>query len=275
MKETPTLRGQLAGLESVVNARDLGGYVVGDGRRVRRGLLFRGGALNRLSDYDLEKMRSVMGVVCCFDFRTEGETLSAPDRKIPGVEYVWLPAIDEHSGRLDKMSLPPLAYRNLDTWLPDHANEPFVQEVASGMYTELILNEYTQLQYAAFFQKILSYPEGSFYWHCSQGKDRTGLGAALMLAALGADRETIMADYALSNEWYRDEVAQVMEALRSRGSTPEAEAVIQTFIGVNCQYFEEALDCIDREFGSMDSFLEVTICLTADDREALKARFLE
>lgn len=275
MTARPTLQSQLIGLESVVNARDLGGYTVAGGRRVKRGLLMRGGALNRLSDADMERLCSEFGLVCCFDLRTEGETKSAPDREIPGVENIWLPTIDERSGTAGKMALPPLAYRSLDTWLPEHAHEPFVQEVAASMYTELVLNEYTQLQYAAFFQKVLSYPEGSFYWHCSQGKDRTGLGAALMLAALGADREMIMADYALSNDWYRDEVAGVMAVLRARGCTPAEEAVIQTFIGVNCGYFEAALDRIDSEFGSMDSYLENIICLTADDREALKERFLE
>ena len=76
--------------------------------------------------------------------------------------------------------------------------------MAANMYPSLIRSEYSQLQYATFLRLIVESPEdGGILWHCFQGKDRTGWGAAYLLFALGVDREAIIADFDLSNAAYR------------------------------------------------------------------------
>ena len=258
-------------LPSIANARELGGYVLPDGRKIKHGLLLRGGALALANQEDLDAMADVYHVVKVFDFRTSMELQRFPDKEVRGATNVWMPAFNEQSQTMDAMSLPQEAYRDLGVWLVAHGREPKVQEVARNMYQAMVENEFTQIQYAGFLQNIVNTPEGAVYWHCSQGKDRTGLGAALILAALGADRELIMKDYAISNIYYQDDLDWYMSQVTTEGE----RAALQTFIGVKCEYFEAALDWIDATFGSMHEFLTGPLCLSEEDMEILKNRYLE
>lgn len=258
-------------LPSIANARELGGYVLPDGSRIKRGLLLRGGSLNRASDEDLKTLHDRYNVVHNFDFRTEGEIRKFPDRTVEGSDYVWLPAIDPNTEKVAGASLPREAFDDLPTWLVAHSAEELVQKAASGLYSEMVMNEYTQLQYAAFLSQIVNTEQGAVYWHCSQGKDRTGLGAAFLLSALGADRNLIMEDYLVSAVYYHDE----FEGLKDAVKTDAEREVLRTFITVNPRYFLFALDLIDRRFGSMTEYLKGPLCLTNSDIEILRQRYLE
>ena len=270
-------KSQSAGLESLINARDLGGYVLPDGRRIKRGMLLRGGSLANVSDADRTVLKTRYHLSHIFDFRTEGEVDLAPDRPFAGVRYTWLPAIDPETEKMDSLSLPQEAYRNLSHYLVDEGNafNPAVQNVARHIYSEMVLNEYTQLQYAAFLQIIAGSQGGGIYWHCSQGKDRTGLGSAFLLSALGADRKLIMQDFDISNDYYRADIKWQIAKLRLKKHDAEAEKVIKTFIGCNVEYFSGALDLIDMKFGSMENYLKGPLCMSDDDIATIRARYLE
>lgn len=266
---------QLMPFKSIVNMRQLGGYQMSDGRHIKQNILMRGGSLNKASDEELALLHEKYDLRLVFDFRTDMEVKHQPDREVEGSKNVWLPAIDPETAALGTTTLPAEAYRNLFDFLVEHAGDPKAQEIARMMYPEMVLNEYTQLQYAAFFQTILNTPDGSVYWHCSQGKDRTGIGAAFLLAALGADRELILRDYELSNVYYIDQVADLAQRVMEKGGDAEAVKVIVTFIGANVEYFAKALDLIDEKFGSMEAYLHGPLCLTDENIKQLRERFLE
>ena len=257
-------------LPGVVNVRDLGGIRLPSGT-VRKGLLLRGGTLDSASDEAVSILSGQYHISKVFDFRTTFERTVAPDREIPGAQNVWLPAYDETSQSFIKRSLPQHAYRNLGPWLTEHAGEPFVQDVARHIYLDMVENEFTLIQYAGFFQNILLTEGGAVYWHCSQGKDRTGLGAALLLAALGADRATIMSDYSLSADWYAEELGRYTPLVK----TEEERTVLRTFVSVNPDYFSQALDFLEASYGSMQDVLEGPLCLSPDDIGALRSYYLE
>jgi len=270
-----TFEGQSIHLDSVVNARELGGYVMRDGRRIKKGVLLRGGGLANISDEDIDKLVNKYHLTHVFDLRTEGEVKRAPDRNISRVNHLWLPTIDPETEKFGDATLPQDAYANLPTYLVEHCDEPAVQEVAKKMYTSMITNEYTQLQYAAFLQILATYPGGTFFWHCTQGKDRTGLGSAFLLAALGADNNVIMEDYNISAEYYAEDVRVLTEAAAARGCDEEACKVIVTFAGANSEYFRDACHLIDSQYGGIDNYLRVQMCLGDDDIKALRDKFLE
>lgn len=264
------------GLDNVINARELGGYVMQDGRKIKKGLLLRGGNLSKASENDIRRLKNEYHLAINFDFRSEKEIMLSPDKPMANVEYMWLPTIDEKTAKLGKLNLPGHAYTNLPKYLVEHCFEQKVKEIAANMYPELVKNEYTQLQYAAFLQKIAGVEgERAVYWHCSQGKDRTGLGAALLLAALGADRDTIMEDFAISNSFYKEEIESTCKIIKEMGGSDEEFAVVQTFIGVKCDYFENALNIIDKEYGSMDQYLSDVMVLTDEDKDKMRNRLLE
>jgi len=188
-----------------------------------------------------------------------------------GANQIWLPAFDEFAETPANTVLPLEAYLDLGRWLVRNAHRLEVQKIAASMYLDMVHNEYTQLQYASFLQTIVNSNGGAIYWHCSQGKDRTGLGSALLLAALGADRTLIMADYNASADYYANELDRYVSLV----NTEEEKEVIRTFISVNPKYFSNALDSLEQKYGSMDNFLRDVLCLTDADKLALQKAYLE
>ena len=143
------------------------------------------------------------------------------------------------------------------------------------MYPSLIRSEFSQLQYAAFLRLIVEAPEdGGLLWHCAQGKDRTGWGAAFVMFALGVEREAVIADFDLSNEAYRPIVERLSNDIIQRGGGEAEMAVIQAFMGVSTANFIKTLELIDREYGGMKAYLNDILCLTHEDIQLLRKRFL-
>lgn len=262
-------------MEGIVNVRELGGLVMSDGRVVKHGLLLRGAALNKATDRDVKYMQEELNVKLIFDFRTEQEVKHAPDRDIPGAKYLWLPTLDPMNGKKGKDVFSAGGFRSAEELVLKGAFLPMVQRAARNMYTDIVDNEYSQLQYAVFLQKIKAVEEGSVFWHCSQGKDRTGLGAAFILGALGADRDTILKDYSVSEKAYVKEFEHIKNIIISLGGGHAELDVVQTFISISLRHFIEGLDLIDSKYGGMDAYLKNILLLSDSDRAILQERYLE
>ena len=251
-----------------------------DGRTIKHGLLLRGGYLRDASEHDIRRLSEEYKLAYIFDFRTEGEVRHVPDCFIPGAQNIWMPTIDPETEKLSDSHLPPEAYRHLDTFLYKNSSDPLVQTVGREMYPNLVHNEYTQLQYAAFLQTILKLPKANVkdrgvYWHCSQGKDRTGLGSAFLLMALGADFDLVLEDFALSNEYYQKEVDELNEKIAARGGTKADFDTVQAFVGVNVENFIRTFDEIRQRYGSLENYIDDILLFSDADKELLRNYYLE
>ena len=143
------------------------------------------------------------------------------------------------------------------------------------MYPSLIQSEFSQLQYAAFLRLIVEAPEdGGILWHCAQGKDRTGWGAAFLMFALGVSKEDIIADFEQSNIAYRP-INKLNADVLARGGGEAEMAVIQAFMGVSTPNFIRTLGLIDKEYGGMTAYLHEILCLSHDDIQVLRKRYLQ
>ena len=147
--------------------------------------------------------------------------------------------------------------------------------VAREMYPTLFFNPDCQAQFAKFFRHVITTESGAVLYHCTQGKDRTGVASALLLAALGASRETIVADFDATNRVYEADVKKYSRRVRLFGGKEEEIGVVKAFLGCNTDNFVKALDRIDAEYGSLDSYLEKVLGVTPEDREILRARYLK
>ena len=148
------------------------------------------------------------------------------------------------------------------------------QEKGRELYPSLVLSEFSQLQYASFLNLILETEEGAVLWHCSQGKDRTGMGAAFILAILGADRETIVKDFDRSNDIYRPLVEKFCAEVRAAGGGEDEEDTVRAFMGVSVKNFNRALDMIEARWGSIMHYLEDTMEVRPEDVKRLRERYL-
>ena len=261
--------------DNILNARDLGGIPAAGGRTIRPHRLLRTAHLHDASDADLQRLQDEYRICRVFDFRSLGEAEFQPDRPVPGAEHHLLPTIDMRAEQQTGKPIPDEAFLELDKHIVNYSFYPEVQMMAANMYPSLIRSEFSQLQYAAFLRLIIEGPEdGGILWHCAQGKDRTGWGAAFLMFALGVDRDTVIADFELSNTAYRPIVTQLNEDVMARGGGEAEMAVIQAFMGVSTPNFIKTLDLIDHEFGGMTEYLHTILCLSSADIHLLRDRYL-
>ena len=260
--------------DNIVNARDLGGMTGHEGKEVRSGMLLRSAHLHDATDADIRRLQNEYHLRRVFDLRSLGEAEFLPDREIEGATHHLLPTIDMSEERLTGQAIPQEAFLDLERHIVNYSFYPEVQMMAADMYPSLIRSEYSQLQYAAFLRLIIETPEGGVLWHCFQGKDRTGWGAAFILSALGVDREAIIADFDRSNDAYRDLVARLNNDIIARGGGEAEMDVVQAFMGVSTKNFRRTLDLIDREFGGMYEYLQNQLFLTKEDLHLLRKRYL-
>lgn len=231
-------------LSGARNVRDLGGYPAADNLRVRWGRLYRSAELNTLTAGDLEILTG-LGLKTIIDFRRPGEIEESPDlRPSSLVESINLP-IDPGS---------------FTAYIRAFGARRPGGEVMAGLYRIMIRDFQEPL---AEFLALAAEPErGPLLFHCAAGKDRTGIAAALLLAALGVDREIIFQDYLLSNPGLGDKYDHLLK------TQPElAPAVV-----VDASYLAAAFEVIDQEFGGLDEFLRLRL---RADRAALKTIYLE
>jgi len=261
--------------DNIINARDMGGLIGHDGRKVRSGMLIRSAHLHDATDEDICRLKDMYHLRRIFDFRSLGEAEFLPDREVPGATHHLLPTIDLSEERLTGQAIPQEAFLDLENHIVNYSFYPEVQAMAADMYPSLIRSEYSQLQYASFLRLIIETPEGAVLWHCFQGKDRTGWGAAFILFALGVDRDAIIEDFDRSNDAYRELVARLNSDIIARGGGEPEMDVVQAFMGVSTKNFRSTLDLIDREFGGMQEYLRNQLFLTKEDIQLLRKRYLE
>ncbi|MBI1350337.1 MAG: protein-tyrosine-phosphatase [Actinomycetales bacterium] len=175
-------------LGGIYNVRDLGGFPGTDGRRVRRGMLFRSSSLHRLGDADAWRE---FGARCVVDLRYDRERDAFP---LP--DFI---TNDTHAPLLP------------NHWRSDaEAKKGKPETFLSGVFQDMLeLGGPSVREILHALADADSYPAVFF---CMAGKDRTGVLAAILLSLLGVSEADIVADFELSGS----EVIALVDHLRSR-----------------------------------------------------------
>ena len=263
--------------EGIENARELGGLVMPDGRSIRLGTLVRSGNLSKASDKDVAILKDRFRLTDVYDFRFEAEAAAAPDREMEGVRNTLLSTLPQvfidgfSAGRADTAQIQASGFLER---LAQYAFDPRAQEMGRRLYPAIVMDPVSQQRYGAFLRGVLE-ADGGVLWHCSQGKDRCGWGAAFVLAALGASRETIVEDFDFSNVSYAAQVEAISQKVIEMGGGEEELAFIRAMVGVSKENFESTLDFIDSEFGSLSAYLEKALGFSAQDQAKLRSKLLK
>jgi protein-tyrosine phosphatase len=258
-------RVELAGQD---NFRDLGGYETSDGRRVKWRHLYRSGELSALTDDDVD-MLARLGIRTVVDLRGESEVAKkGPDRLPPGVSL--------HSIAIEPGDLSPIL------------GPAFVSGDFSGVPEDLLLRinrEYVRdwRHKLAELLRVAAEPANCpLVFHCTQGKDRAGINAAILLSALGVPWETVLEEYLLSNSQRREQAEAGLggmraSAARQRGVAPEDVDMtnIRGLFFVDSMYLGAAHDEITREFGSVEAFIRDGIGWSGSELQSLRDALLE
>ncbi len=237
-RRLPLLRGR--------NFRDLGGMPVAGGRRVVCGRLFRADDLHSLCQEDLDFLAAIP-IATVFDFRSASETARHPDKLPASVkQHVLLPIVP---GRLEPW--------NPDEGLRAKGGHGFMVDI----YRSLVLDEPCIVMYREFFQHVQKGDCLPLLFHCSAGKDRTGMAAACILLSLGVDWEHIVRDYMDSNICLAGKYDHIIAKNVERAPIFFADP----------GYLAAALAAMEEKSGSVDEYLRSVLGI---DAERMRACFL-
>lgn len=236
------------------NFRDLGGYRTADGRTVKWGLLYRSGQMHDLTPADYVTLQK-LGIRTVCDFRDARERTTEPTLWPAGQRPKVLS--DDYALDMSSLRLPG----DPSTWTHEQ-----VVTAMTATYPKL-LDQFNG-QYARMFAELLA-GDVPLAFHCTAGKDRTGVAAALLLTALGVPRATIIDDYLLSNQHMPPMPAHPTGFWAKL--SPEAA---RTFAGVDRRYIDAIFAVTDRHPGGTMGYLRDELGLDADKITKLRGMYL-
>lgn len=271
---------QSLSLTGVGNARELGGYTTEDGKTVKRGVLLRTAKLVNATEEDIERLLSAYHLAVDVDFRGDNEVERAPDPVMEGVEYLNIHILDDSMGPSEELEAEIAALEAQGVEI-DKITEIRLFMKYGGftdqMYVGFLSSDVGKAGYSRFFQALLALPEdGAILFHCSQGKDRTGCGAMLILFALGVDEETVMADFMLTNEYNAALIAEERQYLIENGvGEDELETFMKSMDQVFPEFMENAIQWMTEAYGSPLGYITGALGVTDEDIQLLRDHFLE
>lgn len=238
-------------LDGARNFRDFGGYINEDGDQVAWGKLFRSNQPAGMTDADYSKVASLK-IATIVDFRTEEERAKDPTNwqggRVP--EFVLLP-MGSTEAFVELDALVEAAIEAEDTVA--------LRELGAEVYRRMPIEYATEL--GDLLRDLASEQSVPVLLHCHAGKDRTGLGAALILSLLGVPRDTIMADYLHSND-------------RLLNDGVERSPIEQVYWGVEAEWLQASFDAIEAKYGSVDRYIEVALGIDAETRARIRSNLL-
>ena len=249
--------------DDVLNFRDLGGLESEDGRKVRYGFFYRGAGLAYFNEEELKEFKKLK-VKTIMDLRSLYEIRTIPDPVIEGASYI------QHNGLVvrgsEDIDWSPAGMRKIGG-----AAQKQLEQIRGYYRTIAFDNEAFRIMLKEIWERHVP-----IYFHCMTGKDRTGVGAMVILLALGVKNEEIRKDYLLSN-LYRKEVleeslAQVEEEAKDH---PELKQLITIQDGVAEETYDTVMDSILHRYGNFDAYLEKEYGLDKEKRRKLRDFYLE
>lgn len=255
---------RLLPIKNGYNFRDLGGYPTTDGHTVKWNRLIRSGSLARLDQADLKVLEDIP-VKVDIDLRAPDEITAAPDRIPETATY---------------HQLPVFAADETDASHSDEEIAAQMQQAGNGyrhmldVYKRMATIDSAKQVYQEMFKLLLNTQSGAVLYHCTAGKDRTGMASFLILSALGVDRELIMEDYLLTNTATQDFRNKWLQSMRDKGASEELVTNRAALASVAPDYLNTAIKLIEKNYGDISHYLTDYLQLSKDDINQLRQLYL-
>ena len=233
------------------NIRDLGGYATPAGHTKWRRIL-RADGLHRMKAEGVALLRE-LGVSTVIDLRRDHELHAGPNpfRDHAQVSYIHISLFDALAH--DAAHAPDAASRN----------------VLLNLYCQALADKQAEIR--AVLTAIAEAEPGIVLFHCTAGKDRTGLIAALLLALAEVGEADIVEDYALTKAQIAPLIESILDHAQARG---ENMAQFMALLECEAETMREFLDHLAAEYGGVAAYL-AKIGINAETVASLRARLLD
>lgn len=256
-------------IRRIPNVRDLGGIVTENGQKVVSGKLLRGGYLCKIKDKDKVKFKEEWKVTSIVDLRSKSEVSERPDIVPEGIEYYFLPTLSDEQN-------PAITNENRIGILRKISKRPDgAIGHLSDNYRAIITQDMARENHRKMVELLLRGQEGAVYFHCTQGKDRTGVASAIILMALGASEEAILEDYLNERLWLRvkNRILCFLTGIILRSA--KAGSNLLTLMNARKPCLMAALDEMKSTYQTAENYLREGIGITDDEIMRLRKLYLE
>ena len=276
-EQNVTEEAQTLNMSTISNARELGGYQTRDGKTVREGVLLRTAALTDASQEELDSLINNYNLAAIIDMRASYELAEDPEPAVDGVAQYNFKIMDEQMmARRAAAIQDVLTDPNVD---PVKRMTAILEAgvVSDQMYVEFLQGETGKTGFRDFFRVLLETPEGNaVLWHCTNGKDRTGVAAMLLLGVLNVDEEIIMEDFLLTNVFFEAEISAMRQKLGAYIQDEDMlEELMVTGKGVYAPYMQNAIDYIKENYGDIPGYVKAELGLTDADIAKLQMLYTQ
>jgi protein-tyrosine phosphatase len=251
--------------DGIHNFRDYGGYATLDGGRLKSGVLFRSGQHSGATTDDLDSV-TALNLKTVIDLRGNSERRAGPCLRPEGFDALVLFHDGETAGRGGAPHVE--AAREIVT--SDDA-----RQAMTDLYAFMPFRPNLTAIFRLYFD-ALEQRDGASLLHCFAGKDRTGVGAALLHTLLGVHDDDVMADYLLTNTAGNSEarIAAGADSIRKTRGAQISDAAIRTLMDVEPDYLHAAFSALTAEHGSVAGYANAVLGVTPERVERIKARLL-
>lgn len=277
VQNTVTAEGQTINMSTISNARELGGYATLDGKTIRKGVLIRTAALTDISKEDLDFLIGDYRLSAIIDLRATYELEEDPEPVLDGVAQYHFRIMDEQ--------LMASRAAVIGDMLQDPNADPMKKMTAileskiisDQLYVEFLQGETGKNGFREFFRVLLETPKGdAVLWHCTNGKDRTGVAAMLLLGVLNIDDETIMEDFLLTNVFFEKEISAMRDQLSQYIKDEKLlDELMVTGKGVYAPYMQNAIDYIKDNYGDISGYVKKELGFSDEDILKLQSLYTE
>jgi protein-tyrosine phosphatase len=251
-------------LEGAINFRDIGGYTTTTGKKVLTDKIFRSAEISTLTDKDLQELKD-LHITSVIDFRGTDEAKQAPDKLPEGAQYYLCPSGSENVANGNYGDFIEKIKNNDDSFLMDFYGEKGVQ--------------YFGDRYRLMFDKLLNNSDKeAILYHCTGGRDRTGMATALLYYILQVPMETIEEDYVASNVFLKekkkvggDKSEQTYAAMVK--ATGLSKETIEERMALKPKYIRAFFEAINTKYRSVENFLKKEMNITSADIEKLRQKY--
>jgi len=231
-------------------------------------VVYRSGELSQLTDDDVSKIVG-LGIKTVVDLRSPEEVSARGEGRLPpGVRAEPIPIA---SSDIFTALVPMFLKGDFSQMPPDLLDR----------VNRVLVRDFTE-QYTGLLRALSDPANRPLVFHCTQGKDRAGFGAAMVLSALGVPWETVIEDYLLSNHYRKEENAKMLGMIKSFAANhggPEAEEIalsrVEGLLYVKEQSLEAAHTEIIERHGDTESFLVEGLGCSSESLEQLRDDLLE
>lgn len=253
--------------KTIHNFRDFGGYSLQNGARIKKGLLYRSGNLSRISDEDHAAL-SLLGIKTIVDLRTSMEIMKHPDRTL-NIEDMHFVNIPMHPIR-DSESRSFMQLLSMLFGKERKVDYALLAKITYQSYAIDFLSPYSTILKLLADRRNLP-----ILFHCTAGKDRTGVVVSIIQRLLGVSSNIVMHDYLESNFRLQAYQQNIMDQIKFLPILGIPRDKFLPLFEARKEYLQAAFKQIEKDFGTLDAYYRIGLHFSINDKIGLAKVLIE